>query len=482
MADDATPRSVEESGVSAAALSALLDRQQRAFLAEPFASLQTRKERLKRVVSMLETHEDDFLEAVNADFGGRSKHETILAEILMTLSAARDALKHVSAWMRPRRAPAPLYLAPAKARIAPQPLGVVGVISPWNYPLLLTLSPMIAAIAAGNRVMIKPSELTAQTSEALDRAIASAFGETECAVVTGGVDVGKAFSQLPFDHLIFTGSTKIGVDIARAAAENLTPVTLELGGKSPAIIDETADIQAAARSIAYGKLLNAGQTCVAPDYVLAPSSKIDVIIQAMKSSVAKLYPRVEKTRDYSAIISERHYARLERLVDEARQRGADIVPVGDAAQMKARKKLPLTLVINPPKDCTLMQEEIFGPILPIIPISSRDDAIATVNAKPRPLALYWFGRDRAAREAVLTQTHSGGVTINDTLRHAALESLPFGGVGASGMGAYHGKTGFDRLSHLKPIYYQSRFANQSAIHPPYSRHTDKILKFIRKII
>jgi coniferyl-aldehyde dehydrogenase len=348
--------------------------------------------------------------------------------------------------------------------------------------LQLALAPAIAALAAGNRVLIKPSELTPHLAETLKAAIASEYDESVCAVVTGGVETGQAFTETPFDHLLFTGSTAVGKRVAEAAAKNLTPVTLELGGKSPAIIDESADIETAARSIAHGKMLNAGQTCVAPDYVLAPRDKVDATVDAIAAAARKMFPAIDTTHDYTSIISDRHFARLKSLVEEARDRGAKIVEVGSSNALYPQRKLPLTMIVDPPADAAVMKEEIFGPVLPVLPIGSTDEAIAYVNKGDRPLALYWYGESDAARDKVLEKTVSGGVTVNDALWHVAQENLPFGGVGKSGIGAYHGETGFNTFSHLKPVFYQSRFASSALLHPPYTAKTDKIISFVRKIL
>ena len=330
--------------------------------------------------------------------------------------------------------------------------------------------------------MIKPSELTPNTSEALREAIAAEFDESECAVITGGVETGQAFTETPFDHLLFTGSTPVGVRVAQAAAKNLTPVTLELGGKSPVVIDESADIAAATQSIAHGKMLNAGQTCVAPDYVLSPRARLDAVVDGIVAGARTMYPEIDTTSDYTSIVSDRHFARLKGLVEEARDRGAKVVEVGSSNALHPQRKLPLTMVIDPPEDAGIMKEEIFGPILPILPIDSEDEAIERINAGDRPLALYWYGADKDARDRVLQNTVSGGVTVNDTLWHVAQENLPFGGVGKSGVGAYHGEAGFETFSHMKPVLYQSKLASASLLHPPYTDKTDKLISFVRKIL
>ncbi len=456
--------------------------QKNAYAAAPFPSYDQRIAALDKIIRLSEANEEKFIDAINADFGNRARHETIIAEIVVTVSGAKLAKKNLKKWMRPHGVATPLHMLPARSRIEPQPLGVVGIIAPWNYPVQLALAPAVAALAAGNRVMIKPSELTPHTSEALSEAIASEFDEAECAVITGGVETGQAFTETPFDHLLFTGSTSIGVRVAQAAAKNLTPVTLELGGKSPAIIDDSADIAKASASIAYGKMLNAGQTCVAPDYVLAPQNKLDKVADEIVSAARNLYPEIDTTTDYTSIVSDRHFARLKGLVEEARDRGARVIEVGSANALHPQRKLPLTLVIDPPQDSGVMKEEIFGPILPVLPVESEDKAIAHINGTSRPLALYWYGTDNEARDRVLQKTVSGGVTVNDALWHVAQENLPFGGVGHSGIGAYHGEAGFETFSHMKPVFYQSRFASGALLHPPYTENTDKILSFVRKIL
>lgn len=464
------------------ALDRLFDLQKSSFANEPYPSATTRAARLDALIRAVESNERRIVEAINADFSSRSRHETLIAEIIVSVSAAKAAKKHLAHWMRPRRVATPLHMQPGRSRLEPQPLGVVGIISPWNYPVQLAFSPAAAALAAGNRVMIKPSELTPATSEMMREIVRAEFDEDVMTVATGGVDVGQAFSSLPFDHLLFTGSTSIGRQVYVAAAKNLTPVTLELGGKSPAIVDESADLAAAALSIAYGKTFNAGQTCVAPDYVLTPRAKLDATVEALASAARKLYPDIDRTADYSAIVSPRHFARLKALVAEAKEAGAKVVEVGSSNALDSQRKFPFTIVVDPPADVGLMKEEIFGPVLPVLGVAGREEAIARVNKGERPLALYWFGADLAARDDVLRRTIAGGVTVNDTLWHVAQENLPFGGVGKSGIGAYHGAKGFETLSHLKPVFYQSKFASNKMLYPPFSEKTDKLLATVRKII
>ena len=364
-----------------------------------------------------------------------------------------------------------------------QPLGVVGVISPWNYPVQLALLPVVAALAAGNRVLLKPSELTPKTSALLERIVGSRFAADEFAVVTGGSDIGEAFARLPFDHLFFTGSTAVGRKIARAAAENLTPLTLELGGKSPALIHADADLEALAPRLVMGKLLNAGQTCIAPDYVLAPADRVDALVKALTASVAALYPQLGANPDYTSIINDRHYARLAALIDDAEAKGARVVRLNPGNELlpdRARKLAP-TLLVDVHDDMAAMREEIFGPILPIETYSTFDEAIAKINARPRPLAFYAFGGDARSRMRLLQQTIAGGVTLDDTLWHFCNEELPFGGVGASGYGAYHGERGFLAFTHEKAVFTQPRFAPTRLLYPPYRKRFDALLKILKKL-
>jgi len=401
----------------------------------------------------------------------------------MLQSGIRHAIRHLRQWMKPRRVSTAMAHRPGKSMIMKQPLGVIGIISPWNYPLQLALAPLIGALAAGNRAMIKPSELTPAFSKALASAIAQHFAPDEVAVVMGDAAVGKLFASLPFDHLVFTGSTAIGREVAQAAAKNLTPVTLELGGKSPAIIDASYDLDGVIDRIAFGKLLNSGQTCIAPDYMLVPRTEVDRFVKALRSSMIRLYPTFRSNPDYSAIISERHLKRLRDLVDDARARGATVIeiePPADTTSIPANRQLAPTLLLNVSDSMRVMGEEIFGPILPIIPYDTVADALAYVNGHDRPLALYWFGSDRDVRDQVLAGTIAGGVSINDTLMHMAQEKLPFGGVGASGQGHYHGEFGFLQFSKVKPVFMQSRFSGGGIIRPPYKPSIDRVLNWLSR--
>lgn len=479
---NAALRGTAASATGEALLRLQFDALRAAYAREPFPGPAIRRDRIARLASIVRDHEGDFVAAIGRDFGHRSAHETRLAELFIVASEARHAMRRLARWMRPTRVPTPIQLKPGRARVLPQPLGVVGIVSPWNYPVQLALAPAISALAAGNRVMLKPSEVTPATSALLARAIAARFAPDELAVVTGDAATGAAFSRLPFDHLFFTGSTAVGRLVAKAAAENLTPVTLELGGKSPAIVDASADFALVAPRIAAGKLLNAGQTCIAPDYALVPAAKLDAFVDAVAAAVRVLYPDPMRTADYTAIVDERHYARLAGLVDDACAKGARIVtlPEGAVADPVTRR-LPPTLVVGADDRMQVMREEIFGPILPIEACASLDEAIAKVNARPRPLALYAFGEDRAAIERILRETVAGGVTVNDTLWHFAHEGLPFGGVGASGFGAYHGETGFRTFSHLKGVYLQPRLTAAKLLRPPYGAAFERVLALLNRV-
>jgi coniferyl-aldehyde dehydrogenase len=465
-----------------ASLERLLLVQRSAFEAERYPGVATRRDRLERLRRIVTQDESRFVAAIERDFGHRSAHETRLAELYIVGAEARHAIRRLSRWMKPRRVATPWHLLPASARIMHQPVGVVGIISPWNYPVQLALAPAVAAIAAGNRVMLKPSELTPATSSLLAELVSASFREDEFAVVEGDADIGQAFSALAFDHLFFTGSTAVGRKVAQAAAANLTPVTLELGGKSPAVFDATADFASSVPRLMVGKLLNAGQTCIAPDYALVPAARLDEFIAAATATVHDLYPQVSTNPDYTSIVNARHFARLTGLLDDARSKGARIMPLGEAGARTdtTPRRLVPTLVAGVTDDMAIMREEIFGPLLPIETYSTPDDAIAKINARPHPLALYWFGADRRHCERMLRQTLAGGVTVNDTLWHFAHEGLPFGGVGASGSGQYHGEHGFVTFSKAKPVYAQSRFAPTRLLYPPYGRVFERVLALLKR--
>jgi coniferyl-aldehyde dehydrogenase len=372
-----------------------------------------------------------------------------------------------------------MHFWPARNRLLRQPLGVVGVVSPWNYPYYLAMAPALAALAAGNRVLIKPSELTPATSELMARMVREHFAPEEMQVIVGDAEVGRAFTNLPFDHLFFTGSTAVGRIVAQAAAKNLTPVTLELGGKSPALVDRSADMAVTAERLAFGKLLNAGQTCVAPDYVLAPREMVGPLADAMLGRIRKMYPKLADNPDYTSIVSTRHFERLQGLLHDAQAKGARLIPTH--AETPAGRRLVPHLVLDATEQMTVMQEEIFGPLLPIIAYDKTEEALAYIQRHDRPLALYWFGNDSAAQRHAMEQTHAGGVTVNDCIWHLGQEEQPFGGVGASGIGSYHGEWGFRTFSKEKPIFEQTRFAGTKLFYPPYGATFDRMIGMLRKI-
>jgi len=447
----------------------------------PAPGLEERLERLARLRAVVSDNETRFEQAISADFGHRSSTETAIAESLLVLGEIRHATKHLKKWMAPRRVSTALQFMPARNRLIPQPLGVVGIIAPWNYPLQLTLAPAVGALAAGNRVMIKPSELVPRFSALLKELISAKFDATEIVVTGIDDDIAKAFAALPFDHLIFTGSTRVGRLVAEAAGRNLTPITLELGGKSPALVDGSADLGQAAERIAYAKLVNAGQTCIAPDYALVPEGQVQDFADKVQASMRKMFGTDPGNKDYTSIVSDRHYARLETLVADAAARGARIMQpakAGDPA-WKSKRKFPPTIVVGATPDMTIMQEEIFGPVLPILGYRDPAEPIAYVNKHDRPLALYWFGNNDAARDEVLARTVSGGVTVNDCLFHFTQINQPMGGVGASGTGTYHGEWGFNTLSKLKPVFYRSPFNRLADLYPPYGARIARLEKMLR---
>ncbi len=470
-------------GDVATRLKDILERQRRDFIKLGPPSAELRRERLSRLKAALMDNKDAFLEAVSADFGHRSKHETLLTDFVVTVEGIKHMQKHLAKWMKPEKRPTAITYFPARNKILFQPLGVVGVISPWNYPIQLAFGPMAAAIAAGNRVMLKPSEYTPRTSDLMAKVLGKAFDELEIAVVTGGPEVGEPFSRLPFDHMLFTGATSIGRHVMRAAAENLVPVTLELGGKSPTIVDRNARLADAAGSIVQGKFLNAGQTCVAPDYVFVPDDKKKEFVDLLSAQVTKSYPTLKDNEDYTSVINQRHYDRLRGLIADAKSKGATVVEVNPAKEnfeQQPTHKIPPTIILDPTDDMKVMQDEIFGPILPIKTYRQLDEAIDYVNDHPRPLALYVFSDDKAAQDKVLTRTTSGGACVNETVMHVAQEDMPFGGVGPSGMGSYHGREGFMTFSHKKSVMVQPKLNGLKFMRPPYGKTIDRLLGFLLK--
>ncbi len=441
-----------------------LERQQDAFLRERPVSAAVRADRLQRLAALLREHQDALLQALSADFGHRSVDHARLTEIAVPVMEARQTARQLAAWMRPERRPVPLVQAACGARawVQYQPLGSVGIIVPWNYPIYLAAGPLIGVLAAGNRAMLKPSEHAPRVAAQLAELFPRYFDSTEIDVVTGGADTSAAFSALPFDHLVFTGAGSIGRHVMAAAARNLVPVTLELGGKSPVIIGRDADLADAALKIMDFKLANAGQTCIAPDYLLVPRERLEAVIDALRAATARLYPTLLANPDYTSIVDARHCTRLGRYVDDALGAGVRCVELNPASEAFDRQpdglhKMVPRLFVDPADDLLIMREEIFGPLLPIRTYDALDEAIDYVNRHDRPLALYYFGPAKGPEvERVLARTISGGVSVNDVAAHAGCESLPFGGVGPSGLGCYHGRDGFRQFSHAKAVYRQGR--------------------------
>jgi coniferyl-aldehyde dehydrogenase len=463
-------------------MQSVLLKQKAAFTAAMPEPLSVRRDRIDRAIALLVDYKDEFARAVSADFGHRSTEQTLLTDIMPSVSAMKHAKKHFESWARgERRKPTfPLGLIGAKAEVIYQPKGVVGVVAPWNFPIGMVMVPMAGILAAGNRAMVKPSEFTERVAEVFAQAVPKYFAEEEIAVFTGGVEIGTEFSKLAFDHMIFTGATSVGKHIMRAAAENLVPVTLELGGKSPTIIGRSADKTKAGQRIALGKMMNAGQICLAPDYLLVAKEQESAMIEGVKAGVSTLYPTLLHNDDYTSVVNGRNYDRLQGYLQDARDKGAELIevnPGGEDFTSSNGHKMPLTIVRNVSEDMKVMQEEIFGPILPVMTYASIDEAIDYVNDHDRPLGLYYFGADKAEENKVLSRTVSGGVTVNDVLFHNAMEDLPFGGVGPSGMGNYHGADGFKTFSHMRAVYRQPGLdvAGLAGFKPPYGKATAKTL-------
>ncbi|MBV9991485.1 MAG: coniferyl aldehyde dehydrogenase [Alphaproteobacteria bacterium] len=459
----------------------VLARQKAAHIKDGPPSAQKRIEWIDRAIGLLVDNKDAIAEALREDFGHRSVHTSLFTDVSGSIGPLKHAKAHVKSWMKREKrkvSPSILGLFGAKAFIEYQPKGVVGVISPWNFPFNLTFTPLAGIFAAGNRVMIKPSEYTPRSSELMVRMFTTAYDESEVAVFTGGPEVGHAFSQLAFDHLLFTGATSIAYHVQRAAAENLVPTTLELGGKSPVIVSKSADIALTAKRVMNGKTMNAGQICLAPDYMLVPKDKVGEFVGAATEAVKTMYPTIKENPDYTSVVNQRHYDRLQGYLDDAREKGAEIVEINPAREdfrQQPHWKIPPTLVLNPTDDMKIMKDEIFGPLLPVKTYDSVDEAIGYVNAHPRPLGLYYFGADGAETEQVLTRTTSGGVTVNDVIMHVAMEDLPFGGVGPSGMGAYHGIDGFKTFSHAKSVFNQARSDITAMMRPPFGPKFEKLV-------
>ncbi|MBK9467621.1 MAG: coniferyl aldehyde dehydrogenase [Gammaproteobacteria bacterium] len=459
-----------------------LELQRKAFRAEGFVQYGTRIDRIERCIALLVDNQEAICNALSADYGCRSPYITRMAEIMTSVGNLKHVKKKLKSWMKPERrsAPVPMNLFGARALVYHQPKGVVGNMTPWNIPVGMVFSPMADILGAGNRVMIKPSEFTPHTSELTRELIGRYFDRSEIAVMTGGPEVGAAFASLPFDHLLFTGATSIGRMVMRAAAENLTPVTLELGGKSPVIVSASADIEDTAGKIVTGKGQNAGQLCIAPDYAFVPESRLEVFLESCRKNFVAQYPTTVLNPDYNAMINERHYDRVLGYIEEARAAGARIIELNPGREDfsdRVRHKIPLHIVVNPDDALKVMQEEIFGPVLVVKTYRDVGDCIAYVNARARPLALYWFGKDEAERERVLRETISGGVSVNNVMMHFACDDLPFGGVGGSGMGHYHGRDGFRTFSHAKGVFREGRLnlSKLAGTLPPFGPKLAKML-------
>ena len=461
-----------------AQLSQALALQRQSFAAAPDPGLAVRRDRLARLRRLLREHGAGMRDAIAADFGMRSSEETELFELVTSLEGIAHARRRLRRWMRAERRPVAWWSRPGRGRVLRQPLGIVGIIVPWNYPLYLAVSPLTAALAAGNRAMLKISEHTPRFGALLESAVSRSFAPEEVLVVNGDVSVARAFAALPFDHLLFTGSSGVGREVMKAASANLTPVTLELGGKSPAIVTGGFDIDECARRIMHGKLINAGQTCVAPDYALVPVALVNRFIEACREATRAFYPVLGTNPQFTSIASERHFKRLSAYVDDAQDLGASIHRLHNEGSDAERRRLSPVALTDVTDSMRVMQEEIFGPILPVVGYESIDEAIAYVNARPRPLALYYFGARDGDLEAVLARTVSGGVTVNNTALHVLQESLPFGGVGPSGMGEYHGRAGFDRFSKLKPVFIDRRLSTTALLRPPYGRAFRAVLRLL----
>ena len=461
-----------------------LQHQRDSYIDEGFVSAETRIDRIDRAIDILVTHSEAISEAMNEDFGCRPRETNLMTDVTGSIECLKHSKKHLKKWMKTekRRTMFPLNLLGGRSSITYQPKGVVGVIAPWNFPLGMVFEPLAGVLAAGNRAMIKPSEFTPATSSLITEIVSSAFDPNELTVFNGGPEVGLAFSTLPFDHLIFTGATSVARHIMAAAAENLVPVTLELGGKSPVIITRSADISEAVQRIMTGKMLNAGQVCIAPDYLMVPEEALEQVIDEATNIVEQMYPTILANKDYTAMVNDRHYQRISKNLADAEERSIRTVTINPADEDfsdNPTQKIAPTLVINPDDDALCMQDEIFGPILPIKTYENFEDTISYINAHPRPLAAYFFGKDKAEEQRFLTGTTSGGVSINDVMFHMLQKDIPFGGVGPSGMGSYHGIEGFKTFSHAKSVYRQPNripFAKLAGFMPPYGEASEKSIR------
>ena len=464
-------------------LNEVLEKQKKAHLRDGPLSVDTRKEWIDRCIALLIKYQNEIAEAISEDFGHRSTESSLLADVAGSIGSLKSAKENIKKWVKPEKrkvTPSILGLLGARLRLEYQPLGTVGVISPWNFPVTLTFGPLGSIFAAGNRAMIKPSEFTPKTSELMKKMFEEAFLQEEVAVFTGGPDLGEAFSSLPFDHLLFTGATSVAKHVMRAASENLVPVTLELGGKSPVIISKKSNFDVSVGRLMAGKTLNAGQICLAPDYVFIPKDKKEDFISQSKKVVTEMYPSLKENPDYTSVINQRHYDRLQGYIEEAKEKGFEVIeinPSNEDFSQQAHHKIPPTLIVDPDDSLSVMKEEIFGPILSVKTYENIEDTVDYINSKDRPLGLYYFGDDKEEMQNVLENTTSGGVTINDVVFHVGQDNAPFGGVGPSGTGSYHGVEGFKNFSHTKTIYTQSKFDGLFGLfRPPFGVKSQSAIK------
>jgi coniferyl-aldehyde dehydrogenase len=448
-------------------LEKVLQLQQQQFKKTPYRSYDQRLGDLQRLKRLLLDNQVAFATSLNDDFGHRSVDDTQLGDILTTVSCINYSIKHLKYWMKPKHKHIGLLFQPASGKVLYQPLGVIGIVTPWNYPVFLSLGPLTTALAAGNSAMIKMSEYTPKTSQLLAKLLAKEFDKNRVAVVGGDVAMAAAFSALPFDHLFFTGSTAVGKLVMKAAAENLVPVTLELGGKSPAIIDDGIDLKTAVSRFILGKTLNSGQTCVAPDYIFCPQQKIPQLIEQLRQTYSAMYPKIKDNQDCTSVINQAQFSRINSLLDDAKDQGAEIHPLLSEPADVATRKMPLTVLTNVTDEMQVMQQEIFGPILPIIGYTDRQEVIDYITQRERPLALYIYSFDKEFQQDFLYNSHAGGVCINDAAFHVANDDLPFGGVGSSGMGNYHGEEGFKTFSHAKAVFSRGRISFAHWLFPPF---------------
>jgi len=466
-------------GAARGGLRQRLDAQRSAFINSP-PRYAERLDALRALERAIVRRRHDIAAAIAEDFGGRAIEETFALELYPLLNEIRHSCRNLKRWMSPRRAPVRWTFWPAKARVVYEPLGVVGILSPWNYPVFLSLAPLAGVLAAGNHALVKPSELAPATAELMAAMLADLYPASYVSVVTGGPDVAEELTRLPLDHLLFTGSTRVGKLVMKAASENLVPVTLELGGKSPALVHPSYPLEQAVARILTGKLYSAGQTCVAPDYVLVAEQRRQEFVDIARRLIARMYPTLAGNPDYTRIINTHHYRRLAALVDDARRLGAEVVEVNAAAEecSEANRVFPPTLITNVRDDMAIANEEIFGPVLPVVGYDSVEAAVARINGLPHPLALYYFDQDERRANEVIGRIPAGGVTVNDCIFHVGQVSLPFGGVGASGMGSYHGFDGFQTFSHKKGVFYQRRWTPLGLLRPPYDATGRRLLEFL----